>query len=480
VTFVAENFDPGRTIVIDPSIQWATYYGGTGTETIVARNGGWWTGGNNIGVDRSGNIVFVGGTYSTDFPVTAGAFQTASTIYGDACVVKLTAGGSRIWATYYGGTGTADEAMSVAIDSANGICFAGLTGSSDLPVTAGAFQGTFGGLYDALLVKLDSNGTRAWATYYGGAYFEFCVAVAVDSMGNVILAGITESIDQGLASSGAFQTANAGATDAFLAKFSSGGTRLWGTYCGGTRDEYNRVIGTCTDRSGNIYISGITPGFNFPVTAGAFQTTNYGYNSFLVKFSPNGNRIWGTYYGGTGYDDQVVCATDARNNVFLSGSTSSRNTPVTSGAFQSTLNGNYDIFVVKFDSNGSRRWATYYGGSGAEVGGSIAVDSRGSLLLAGNTNSTDFPVTSGSLPYRSSSGLGNNVDLFIISLDSAGARRWGTYYGGSMRDYANGIVSDRRAFYLSGLTVSTDLYGVTSGSFQSSNAGAEDLFVAKF
>ena len=134
--------------------------------------------------------------------------------------------------------------------------------------------------------------------------------------------------------------------DAFLVKFNSSGVRQWGTYYGGAGTD--RSYSCATDISGNIYFSGLT-GSNFGiVTTGAHQTTRRNFDVFLVKFNSSGVRQWGTYYGGTGWEEGWSCATDSSGNIYLAGQTGSTSGIATTGAHQTTFGGNYDAFLVKF------------------------------------------------------------------------------------------------------------------------------------
>jgi hypothetical protein len=202
-------------------------------------------------------------------------------------------------------------------------------------------------------VKFDASGTRLWGTYYGGNDTDWGYSCTTDAIGNVYLAGYTESTNSvTIATSGAHQTSIGGYDDAFLVKFDASGTRLWGTYYGGTSDDYGRSC--TTDASGNVYLAGWTSSTTAIATSGAHQTTYGGYwDAFLGKFDASGTRLWGTYYGGSDWDFGYSCTTDASGNVYLAGWTMSTNAIATSGAHQATIGGGRDVFLVKFDGNGS-------------------------------------------------------------------------------------------------------------------------------
>ena len=269
---------------------------------------------------------------------------------------------TRIWATYYGGTGD-DFGYSTATDASGNVYLAGGTNSTTGIASAGAFQTTFGagpGYQDGFLVKFDAAGNRLWATYYGGTGNDACTGVATDASGNVYISGSTTTNTPGVIASGGFQnTHGGGAFNAFLVKFDAAGNRLWATYYGGTLNAYGNDV--ATDAFGNVYLGGETSDSTVNIASGGFQNTYGGGPSdgYLVKFDAAGNRLWATYYGGTGSEYfSGKLATDALGNVYLGGSTTST-TGIASGGFQNTMVAGGGGFLAKFYVTGNRRWAIY-------------------------------------------------------------------------------------------------------------------------
>jgi len=294
-----------------------------------------------------------------------------------------------------------------------------------------------------------------WITYYGGSRNDRGFGTATDGSGNVVVTGSTQSADFPV-SIGAFQdTLRAlGRTDAFVVKFNAAGNLLWATYYGGSTGGSNWGMDIskdiAIDGKGNVVITGHTESIDFPVTPGAFQTSYGGgwYDAFVVKFNAAGNRLWATYYGGQGNENgrnNGSIATDGSDNVLITGWTSGGgNFPVTAGAFQTGLAGigNFDAFIVKFDSSGNRLWATYYGGSDDDMGLGIATDGSDNVLITGQTASVDFPFTPGA--FQTSYGGGGGFspsDAFVVKLDSSGQPLWATYYGRSGDDRGFGIAT---------------------------------------
>ena len=436
---------------------WATYYG-----QVNAAEGF------SVATDAAGN-VYLAGITNDSTGIAAGGFQ--DTLGGgiDGFLVKFDASGNRLWATYYGGL-YQDQVFSVATDAAGNVYLAGTT-SSPTGIASGGFQDTLlAAAGDAFLVKFDANGNRLWATYYGGSIGATGNSVATDAAGNVYLAGTTAD-STGIASGG-FQNTCGGGQDAFLVKFDTNGNRLWATYYGGSGAEWGNSV--ATDAAGNVYLAGTTTSTD-SIAAGGFKNI-FGrgfWDSFLVKFDANGNRLWATYYGGM-FDNGNSVATDAAGNVYLAGTTTD-STGIASGGFQNTFGGGLDLlygdaYLVKFDANGNRLWATYYGGSGDEIGNSVATDAAGNVYLAGLTGSYDSIASGGFLDTF----YGDNTltsDLFLVKFDANGNRQCASYYPAIPKTVVlTGLALDAAGnVYMGASTDSTT--GIASGGFQNTYGG---------
>ncbi|HEY6162228.1 MAG TPA: SBBP repeat-containing protein, partial [Bacteroidia bacterium] len=337
------------------------------------------------------------------------------------------------------------------------------------------YQNSFGGgSGDGFLVKFDASGNRLWATYYGNNGDDRVRGLCLDNAGNVYLSGFTTSIS-GIASGGGFQNSYGGGTgDAFLVKFDANGNRIWSTYYGGTNDESG--YGVTTDAAGNVYLTGESVSTN-GISYLGFQNMNGGsYDAFLVKFDANGNRIWATYYGGTGAEFAFDAVTDAGGNVYLVGETSSA-TAIASGGFQNTYGGAYDGFLVKFNASGARQWATYYGGSPSDCISGVCIDNAGRIYCSGQTGSTSGIASGG---FQTTFG-GGAFDNFLVKFDGSGSRIWSTYYGGpGDENQDNSCETDGSGnIYLSSITPSTS--GIASGGFQNIyGGGTSDAYLVRF
>jgi uncharacterized protein (TIGR03437 family) len=411
-----------------------------------------------IAVDESGNAYVTGGTNSTDFPITPGAFQTTyggtggSSLppsfapAGDAFIAKLNAAGNKlIYSSYLGGHG-GDQAYGVRVDSAGNAYIAGSTLAAGLPsvpetfpTTPGAFQTTRGG---GFVTKVNPSGTAlVYSTFIGGTREDYVLGLAIDAAGSAYVTGITVSPDFPV-TPGAVQTTYTGEfPSAFVAKLNPGGTALaYGTFLGGSGDD--EAYGIAVDGEGNAYVTGATNSPDFPTTAGAFVTPNRAPGAqadvFVVKLNPAGTSLlYSSVFGGNGSDFGSAIAVDAGGNAYIAGRTLPRNVvyssiPTTANAIQRC--GSNDAFVTKLDRAGSKLlYSSHLGGSGLSAATAIAVGPDFSVWVAGSTTGADFPVTpgavqtafkgAGSSPFDPDSLMPYGGDAFVAKMDLTGPTR---------------------------------------------------------
>ncbi len=443
------------------AVVYSTYIGGSLSDSALG-----------LAVDSSGSAHVVGYTDSTNFPTTTNAFQktyqgggdNTFVTAGDGFAAKLNAqGNGMVYCTYLGGSKD-DRAIAVALDNDGYAYIAGVTMSTNFPVSASALQKTYAG------------------------------------------AGGNKSMDG--TSAPMYQSG-----DAFVAKLSPTGNQLpLATYLGGKLDEAPSAI--ALDASGAIYVAGGTLSSDFPTTAGAYQRTYKGYASegfdwarmgdaFAAKLKPDMSALlFSTYLGGARNDAALGMAVGNDGSVHLTGATTSTDFPVSDGAFQTKFGGATtanemlwgDAFYARIKSDGSGLlYSTYLGGKQDDAGWGLAVDPWGGIVIAGHTLSTDFPVTSDA---AQKTFLGQDGDASILLGDAFLARfapgakqlSYATYYGGARDEVASALAIDSAGnAYITGFTYSQTLVGTTNAPQKVLGGGVAnqafppgDAFVAKF
>ena len=375
------------------------------------------------------------------------------------------------YSTYLGGSAD-DEGWAIAVDVSGNAYITGRTYSTDFPAE-GAFQ-TNQDTIDVFVTKLNSSGNAlVYSTYLGGNGSELGLGIALDGSRNVYITGYTLSTDFPI--EGGYQT-DQGNNDAFVTKLNSSGNALvYSTYLGGSNNDIG--AGIAVDGSGNAYINGNTDSPDFPTEA-PYQSNHQGgaVDAFVTKLNSSGNAlVYSTYLGGISADYCWGIAVDNFGNAYITGQTSSTDFP-TEGAYQTTLQGGYDISVTKLNSTGdSLIYSTYLGGSDDEVGFGIVLDNLRNAYITGWTKSADFPTEG---EYQTYQGGAGSYDAFVTKLNSTGAALvYSTYLGGINIDIGNGIAVDASGnAYITGYTFSVDF--PTEGEYQTYQ-GSTDAFVTK-
>jgi hypothetical protein len=384
-----------------------------------------------------------------------------------------------VYSTYLGGS-SSDQGISVALDSAGKAYVAGVTTSTDFPLSSGAAQPGRGGANDIFITKLNATGTAVvYSTYIGGSGNDEGLSLAVDQAGSAYITGFTDSADFPV-TAGTIQTTRGGGTDAFVVKLNSLGTGFgYATYLGGSLDEEG--YGLAVDLSGNAYVTGVTNSDNFPTYAAFQAVKNGGSDAFIAKLTSNGGTLsYSTFLGGDASDWAFAVTTDAASNVYVAGVTNSANFPVTGGSLQGTLGGPGDGFMAKITPSDTGpialAYSTYLGGSGFDMCSAIALDEAGNAYTTGLTDSPDFPATGGAPQIIG----GGGSDAFVSKLNVTGSTLlYSTYLGGSGSDWGRGIAVDTATqAYVVGSTESLN-FPVVGNSVQAGPAGKSDAFTAK-
>ena len=315
----------------------------------------------------------------------------------------------------------------------------------------------------------DSIPTLQFSTFFGGSDHDYGQDIAVDSAGNIYIAGTTDSTDFPTTSS-----LDGGSNKLFVSKFDPTGTTLLYSIVFGT----GSAEGIAVDDDGYAYVVGY--GTYLP-TVGAIQPAFGGGNgdALIAKINPSGTAlVYATYLGGSATDEAFGVALDSARNVYVVGDTGSANFP-TQAAYQSLYGGAVDIFIARLNPEGSALvYSTYYGGLGSEVGNDIAADGSGNVYVTGYTSSNDFPVVNPYQPERAGTCVGCG-DVFAVKLDASGMPFFSTYLGGSSQDNAFGIAIDsQHAVYITGYTNSADF--PTHNAYQPTPPINAPAFITKF
>jgi uncharacterized repeat protein (TIGR01451 family) len=340
-----------------------------------------------------------------------------------------------------------------------------------------------------------------YSTFFGGTSQETIYDMALDAAGNIYVTGTTQDQAGFPTTPGAFQPVKPGpvnTTDAFVAKFNPQGSALiYSTFLGGTGDDNTQNSQAhpgriAVDAAGNAHVAGLTLSTDFPVSANAAEPTIGSTapgtpDAFFVKLGPTGAFLYGTYIGGTDREYATGIGVDDAGNTYVAGMTRSDSITeaffTTANGFSGTLRGTYDAFLYKYDVNGARVYATYLGGDGADMAnttsGGLAVDGQGRAYIAGDTQSTNFPIVNG----RQTTNGGGQWDAFLAKIDTnlAGAASlvYSTYLGGSSDDLASSVaLAPNGVACLVGETRSAN-FPTQSAPFPIFEGGIVDAFVAK-
>jgi hypothetical protein len=452
----------GERLVIDPvpHLLWSTYAGGDGMDELQ-----------QVELDDDGNIYVSGFTTSLNTIATSGAHQGSLVGFQNCFLQKYSAQGQQLFGTYFGGQ-SADRCYGMTRESATGnLYMSGSTFSAGL-ATLGTHQQALASPDDGLLAKFTPDGNLLWATYFGGNAHDFIAQLDVDIHGDLLLTGHTRSTN-GISTDLTFLPGN---ENTFIAKFSPDGQRLWGTYLGGTFDE---GWGIDSDTDGNIFVAGETSSVSGISTPGSHQPALGGaLDAFLVKYDTHGQRLWGTYIGGTGNDRATALKVCADGDVAVVGNTESPSGIASVSAFQTQPGSLDDAFLMRFSPTGERIWGTYVGGEGVDYLTSVDETTDGDLVIAGRSESF-AQVTSSSAFQPQPAG---EYDALLMRYADDGNFHWGTYLGGAATDFANDVAFEpvSQQVVMVGMTKSSEGVASENAAQDDYLGGLYDGFLARF
>lgn len=362
-----------------------------------------------------------------------------------------------VWGALLPGPGSdaGESANAIALDGSGDIFIAGTTSAMDFPTTGSTYDSSWNGAYDIFVLKLDGTTRQpVFCTLIGGQGSDSNPTIGFDQLGRICLAGTTDSADFPT-TKGAQDTSFNGGTDVFFAKLSADGTTLaYSTFLGGSGND--ALAAMALDSSGNAALAGTTSSANFPVTVGAYDTTQAADECFLTRISPTHQPLFTTFLGGASYDRLGDLALSQTGQIVLTGVTFSADFPVTKGAYQYPGSG-AGLFVSQFNpATGTPTYSARIGAlSSGDAAISLALDSQDNPVFATSSTTTSFPMTKGA--YDTTADAGKN--LIIGKLDNTGANLlFATYYGGSGDDTVTDLAIDANdAVYACGYTTSATL-----------------------
>jgi hypothetical protein len=470
IGFALGAYDSSRTLVIDPVLSYASYFGTSGNEA-----------GLGVATDASGAVYITGRTTNTLATNIGGGGG------GDVYVAKFSADLSTlIYSTRIGGTGD-EQGNAIAVDSTGAAVVTGWTKSSNFP-TVSPNQGARSGSQDAFIFRLNAAGSAlTFSTYYGNSGgSDSGNGVAIDAADNIYVAG--EASAPGFLTIGIGGSLGLlGGDEAFVTKLNSAGVVQYSGLYGGNGTDY--ATGIAVDASGNAYIVGNTVSNNLPMVNSYDSSYDKKSDAFLAKINASGNAIlYSTYIGSKEDDYANAVAIDASGNAYVAGQTNTQggsSLTVTAGAFQTSPTDKTVGFVRVFNTNLSGApsliYASFLGGNssvGADKGDAatgIAADALGQIYVVGTTDSANFPTTADG--YNRNNGNGSG---FFVVLNPAGTGAsdlvYGTFFGSN--GSAGNVVANGGRAVIVGTTFNGGL--ATPGAAQTGPAGGSEAIIASF
>lgn len=398
---------------------WSTYYGGSSNEGATSYTG------ISIAVGQGNTLWMVGTTNSTNLPLQnggGGAYYQAALAGGyDIFVAKFDLAGIRQHATYIGGSlddGGLSHGNGADCDASGNLFIASRMLSTNFPLVnpggTSYFDNTQNGADDIVLIKLSPAGAMLWSTIYGGTGddINYSMDLHVDRVNSKVYLGTCSASTNipTLNPGGSFYFDNTqnGATDMYLARFSLTGTLEWGTFIGGSGDEW-LAMSVSTAPDGDVAMINLTGSTNMPLVnpggTAFFDNTHNGgsWDIYVCRFESTGQMSWSTYYGTSNNEHcQHNLTFDGNGNIIMCGVSDGTASPPTfnpGGAhfYDGTKDAQGTYCLVQFDPTGTMLWGTYWGGSGHDhilgaVGACIGVSAHSDIFLTGETNSTDLPM----------------------------------------------------------------------------------------
>lgn len=452
----------------------------------------------DIETDASSNVYVTGYFQGTDVDFDPGVSVANLTSSGneDIFVAKYDTDGAYQNAFKIGGTG--DEfGSAISIDGSNNICITGrFTGAVDFDPGVGTASFSSNGGRDIFVAKYNSSGSYQWAFNIGGASNDIGYGIATDASGNVYATGdFTGTVDFDPSGSTANLTSN-GSADIFVVKYNSSGVYQGSFNVGGSSDDLGTDIEV--DNTGQAYVTGYFSDTSVDFDPDPNTTTNLStsatgdYDFFVTCYKPEALNLpvasadfnWAFSAGsaGVGTEDQSYAIDrDASGNIYITGTFEGTvDFDPSTGTANLTSNGNEDIFVAKYDSDGLFQWAFKIGGTADDLGFGITVDGSSNVYVTGHFQgaNVDFDPNGGTANL-SSNGV---QDVFVAKYSSSGTYLNAFNIGGTGEDIGYNVATDGSDnVYVSGYFNGSNVdFDPDAGMSNLSSNGGRDIFVAKY
>ncbi len=483
ITIALGDYDRTRPVRIDPTLEFATFFGADFGEA-----------GYDVAIGPDGSLYMIG--ISRNLIPAPGSLNAVNGSSFDVFVMRVDPTGSQlIYAAVLGGSAQ-ERGSSIAVDGDGAAYITGFAFSADFPVTAGAAQTVFGGgSRDAIVAKLSPDGSALeYATYLGGSAFDDGNAVAVDAQGRAWVAGASASADFPATADALQRTQTSGQGTGFLARIAADGSAIeYASLFGGSgRDE---IFDIARDSQDAVWIAGRTTSTDLPVTNGVFQPALAGSDdAFIARLSADATAVEAsTYLGGAicerafggAFCDVVNSLAFDRDEVVAAGSTLGPDFPVTDGAYQ-TVSGRGvafgDGFVAVLDRDlTALHRATFLGGRSEDEINGVAVNDAGEVIVVGTSGSPDFITTADAVQPSYA-----RLDEGFLTVLSPGldAVLYSTFLGGEKGDRAFALAADATGTAVVVGETSSSEFPVTEGVIQpdlhSLRDEGGDAYMARF
>ncbi|MHA2037864.1 MAG: SBBP repeat-containing protein [Promethearchaeota archaeon] len=443
---------------------YCSYFGGSEKDIITG-----------MAIDSAGNVIVVGGTYSTDLVVLngfqveygGGSSDNNHENGGDGFVAKLSPSGDLIWGTYLGGNDL-DCCNNVIVDSEDNILVIGRTTSENFPTTGSALKKELSGTSDGFISKFMSNGSLVYSTYIGEDGPENLVDLIEDKFGNIMIIGATGSSNF-TTTLNAPQQIFGGVLDTIVLNFSHNCSDiLFSTFLGGNQGEggYNIAL----DYENNIIVTGFTLSDDFPLK-NPLQDEILGdqRDIFVTKFNSTGQIIFSTYLGGSSFEDSFGLTVNTSGSIIISGRTASDDYPTEKG-LQNNYAGGVDAIISIISPDGQNlEYSTFLGGNSWDTLHQVVVNSSNFLYACGIGNG--FPTKK---PFQK--GVAGGSDLVIMRFSPGNQVDFCTYFGGTGGECPFSMDFYNNSLYIAGLTDSESLF-ISKDAFQGNYGGTTDGFI---